>query len=176
MTGALKMQITSWGVVALDKRELNKVMRAAGNDIKSKTRRVLSQTSGSGRLYRGGGGAKYRGVYKAGHYRASAPGEPPVTVTGTLRNSLTVRTFKDGAGFSVREKAYYALPLEAGAQGGGKTKGRAQARRHRRRSAPTGRVLQPRPSLDKVMAQEAGELNRRLGAAFAQGLTWRQTR
>jgi hypothetical protein len=175
------MTITSWGEVALDKKELKALMRGAANDVKGKTARLIARKSGSGRTYRGGGGGRYRGGYRAGHYQASAPGEPPVAVTGTLKGSLKSYVYKDGDGFAVRERAFYSLFLEAGAQGGGSsgrrgTAGhRAQARRHRAR-ASTSRVLEPRPHLDRVMAQEETRLNQRVRKAFEQGLTWRQTR
>ena len=113
------MQITSWGEVALDKRRLKALMRLAGTDIASKTRRLISQTTGSGRYYAGGGGSAYRGSYRAEGYYASAPGQPPVSVTGTLRGSLKVYPYESGNGFAVRERAFYALFLEAGARGGG---------------------------------------------------------
>lgn len=174
---ALKLTITSWGEVALDKKELKALMRGAANDVKSKTARLISRSTGGGRTYRGGGGARYRGTYRAGHYTASAPGEPPVTVTGTLKGSLKSYVYKDGNGFSVRERAFYALMLEAGAQGGGNPgKGAPRRGRSRRRSTYTTRVLDPRPSLDRVMAQEEKNLDQRVRKAFEQGLTWRQTR
>jgi hypothetical protein len=175
----LQMRVSSWGIFAFDTRAKNALLRSAANDIASKTRRLVSKGSGSGRLYRGGGGSAYRGSYRPGHYRASAPGEPPVAVTGTLKGSLKGYVFKDGDGFAVRERAFYALFLEAGARGGrpGSRASRAAGRRQRRKQAATSaRVLEPRPSLDVVMSQEARNLESRLGKALEQGLTWRQTR
>jgi hypothetical protein len=84
---ALKLTVTNWGEVALDKRQMKNLMRSAANDIKNKTSRLVSQTTGSGRTYRGGGGSAYRGAYRPGPYRASAPGDAPVMVSGTLRQS-----------------------------------------------------------------------------------------
>lgn len=178
----LKLSITSWGHVELDKKGVRALMRGAGNEVKRKTAALIARTGGGGKTYRGGGGGAYRGGYKPGHYTASAPGEPPVQVTGTLRNSLKVYTFKDGAGFAVRERQFYALFLEAGAQGGGypgkraTARQRAHARRHRARTAYTARVMEPRPHLDRVMEQEQKNLDARIRAAFEKGLTWRQTR
>lgn len=168
----LQLKITSWGEVALDKREMRALMRSAGNDVKSKTARLIGQTAGTGRTYRGGGGSRYRGTYRAGHYRASAPGDPPVRVTGSLRQSLRVYAFKDGNGFAVRERQFYSLFLEAGARGGGKP-GRGRAARRR---ASATRVLAPRPHLDRVMQQEAPALDRRVRTALDRGLKWRQTK
>ncbi len=47
----LKVTVTHWGEVALDKRELKALMRSAGNDIKNKTARLISAGGGSGRQY-----------------------------------------------------------------------------------------------------------------------------
>jgi hypothetical protein len=175
---ALKMRVSSWAEVSLDKRELKAVMRAAGNTVKTKTGRLIAQTSGGGRAYRGGGGAAYRGAYRPGAYRASAPGDPPVRVTGSLHNSLRVYPYANGEGFAVRERQFYSLFLEAGAKGGGNPGKRAgAARRNRRaRSRYTVRVLEPRPHLDTVMQQEAPELERRVRQALAEGVKWKQTK
>jgi len=175
---ALKMTVTNWGEVALDTRQLKALMRSAAGDIKTKTARLINQTTGSGRTYRGGGGSAYRGAYRPGAYRASAPGDPPVTVSGTLRQSLKAYVYPSGEGFAVRERAFYALFLEAGARGGGNAgagRRRAQARRHRARSVYTARVLAPRPLLDRVMQQEEPNLQRRVRQALSQGLKWRET-
>jgi hypothetical protein len=180
MTAALQIKITSWGYVKLDKKELKALMRSAGNDVRTKTARLISQTSGGGRTYSGGGGSgAYRGGYKAGRYTASAAGEPPVAVTGSLKKSLRTYVFKDGDGFAVRERQFYSLFLEAGAKGGGNFRGsarRAQARRNRRTAASSARILEPRPHLDRVMAQQEAQLESRVKKAFDQGLKWAQTR
>lgn len=172
------MEVKHWGEVALDKKQLRAVMRAAGNDVKNKTARLISKTAGSGRLYRGGGGSAYRGSYSNTPYRASAPGDPPVRVTGTLANSLKTFVYKSGEGFAVRERIFYALWLESGASGGGKPgrKWRAANRRKAARGVFTQRILLPRPALDKVMQREAPELDRRIGAAVQTGLTWKETK
>jgi len=175
---ALKLTITHWGDVALDKRQVRALMRAAGNSIRTETARLINKSSGSGRLYRGMGGGKYRGGYRPGlGYRASAPGAPPVRVTGTLRGSLKTYVYPSGEGFAVRERKFYALFLEAGAQGGGPGGGPGGATRgaggSRRQS---DRVLKPRPSLDAVMARAAADLDARVGRAMIDGMTWKQTK
>jgi len=179
----LKLQVKHWGEITLDKREMKNLMRSAGNDVARKTRQLISAGSGGGRTYRGGGGSRYRGTYRAGTYRASAPGEPPVSVTGTLKGSLKTYVYPDGNGFAVRERAFYSLFLEVGARGGGNPGGRggaaqrrAQARRHRARSVFTARVLDPRPHLDRVIEAETANLDRRVRAAFEQGVKWRETK
>lgn len=177
----LKLTVTTWGEVVLDKRQLKAVMRSAAGDVRTKTARLINASSGGGRLYHGGGGSRYRGAYVKGTYRASAPGEPPVRVSGTLRSSLKSYVYPSGEGFAVRERAFYALFLEAGAQGGGNPGGKGSinprtGRRKRAGGVYTARVLLPRPSLDRVMAQEASELERRVGEAMTKGLTWKQTK
>jgi hypothetical protein len=176
------MTITSWGELAFDKRGLKALMRGAGTEIAAKTRRLISQTAGSGRYYAGGGGSRYRGSYRREGYYSSAPGEPPVRVTGTLRGSLRVYPYPEGTGFAVRERAFYALFLEAGAHGGGNPYGgrpglaaRTRARRHRARGRYQVRVLLPRPSLDRVMAEEEPALEKRVKLALDRGMTWRET-
>jgi hypothetical protein len=171
----LKLTVTSWGTVALDKRELRKVMRAAGNDVKSKTARLINASQGGGRTYFG----------PAGRYRASSPGSPPVRVSGDLRSSLKTYVFKSAEGFAVRAREFYALFLEVGARGGkpGSRRRRSDhrglsesVRSARARARGENRVLEPRPFLDLVMAREANELDRRVRAALEHALTWKQTK
>ena len=71
----LKLTVTSWGSVMLDMREVNALMRSAGNDVRSKTARLISRSEGGGRFYSAPGGNRYR---------ASAPGSPPVRRTISL--------------------------------------------------------------------------------------------
>lgn len=174
----LKLTITSWGTVMIDKREMSKLMRAAGNDVKSKTQRIINSSQGGGRL------THYRGD-KGGTYRASMPGDPPVRASGALRSSLRTYVFKSGEGFAVRARQFYALFLEGGARGGGNPFGgrsaasaawRAQSRRRRARGRYTTRVLEPRPFLDRVMKEQAPEIMRRTRDAMTKALTWKQTK
>ena len=169
----LKLTVTSWGSVALDKREMTKLMRAAGNDVKNKAGRLINQSQGSGRSYFG----------PAGRYRASAPGFPPVRVSGDLRSSLKTFVFRSGEGFAVRARQFYALFLESGARGGGNPGARAvkpvnrrTGRHMRAKGVYTSRVLEPRPFLDRVMRQEAPNLDRRVRKALESGLTWKETK
>lgn len=172
------MRVTSWGEIKLDKREMTKLMRGAGNEVKSKTARLINATSGGGRV------THYRGD-KSGTYRASVPGEPPVRASGALRASLKTYVFKTGEGFAVRARQFYALFLESGARGGGNPYGgrsaaaaewRARTKRKRARGRYTTRVLEPRPFLDRVMTQEAPEIERRMRDAFDHALTWKETK
>jgi hypothetical protein len=179
------MTISSWGELANDQRALRSLMRSAGGDIKTKTTRLIAASGGSGRRYGGGGGSQYRGAYSAVAYTASAAGEPPVRVTGTLRQSLKTFAYKSGEGFAVRARAFYSLFLEAGASGGGNPFGgrpavagrwRGQNRKRHARGRYKARTLAPRPFLDRVMAQEQAGLERRVRLALDQGLTWKQTK
>jgi hypothetical protein len=172
------MTVSSWGDVMVDTREMKKLMRGAGNEVKSKTQSLINSTSGGGRVTR------FR-VAGTGTYRASMPGDPPVRSSGNLRASLHVYPFKTGEGFAVRARQFYALFLEAGARGGGNPFGgraaaaaawRAQQRRKRARGSYTARILEPRPFLDRVMAQEAPKIEARMRDAIAHALTWKQTR
>ena len=171
----LKLTVTSWGEIAIDKREMRALMRGAGNDVRSKTSRLINASDGSGRVYRRPGGA--------GSYRASTSGNPPIRRSGALRASLKTYVFKSAEGFAVRARQFYALFLEVGASGGGNPGSRASlpinrrtGRKMRTKGRYTTRVLEPRPFLDRVMAQEAPNITRRLRDAFARSLTWKQTR
>lgn len=180
---ALQLKITSWGELAQDTKALKALMRSAGTDIAAKTRKMIDASGGSGRLYRGGGGAANRGDYRPGAYRASAPGEAPVRVSGSLRGSLKVYPYQTGEGFAVRLRQFYAVWLEAGAKGGGNPgkggnlpRNKRTGRRMRAKGVYTQRVLLPRPSLDIVLAREKENLDRRVMAALHSGLTWKQTK
>lgn len=173
----LKLTIKSWGEVRVDKHEMAKLMRAAGNDVKNKTQRLINASNGGGRL------THYHG--RSGSYRASLPGDPPVRASGDLRSSLKTYVFKTGEGFAVRARQFYALFLETGARGGGNPFGgrpaasaewRSRVRRHRARGRYTQRVLEPRPFLDRVMAQQEPEITRRLRDAISKSLTWKDTK
>jgi hypothetical protein len=144
-------------------------MRSAANDVKRKTASLVAFTEGSGRLYRVGRGASYR---------ASSAGNPPVRLSGALRDSLKTYVFDDGAGFAVRARQFYSLFLEAGAKGGGNFGNRrGTARPHNRRQRTGGsRVLEPRPFLDRVMQEQASALDQRVGRALREGLKWRETK
>ena len=170
------MTVSSWGEVRLDDREVKKLMRAAGNDVRTRTARLINRSDGGGRLtYRTDGAP----------YRASTPGEPPVRASGKLRASLKTYVYKSGMGFAVRARQFYALFLESGAHGGGNQFGgrpaaaaayRARYRRQRAKGRYTARVLEPRPFLDLVMSREAPDLDRRIRTAFEKGLTWKATK
>lgn len=167
----LKLTVTSWSEVALDTRELNKLMRAAGNSVRTKAGRLINRTDGGGRVYRFGDRT----------YAASTPGAPPVRRSGVMRGSLKTYVFKTGTGFAVRAREFYSLFLETGAKGGGNPGkrgaiNRRTGRRMRAKGVYKRRVLEPRPFLDVVLKQEEPEIDRRVRQALRDGLTWKQTK
>lgn len=108
---------------------------------------------------------------------------PPASPTDTLRASLKSYVYATGEGFAVRARQFYALFLEAGAKGGGNPGARAvkpvnrrTGRHMRAKGVYTKRVLEPRPFLDRVMSDQAGELNRRVRKALENALTWKETK
>lgn len=157
------------GRLSLDKRLTRAVMRAAGAEVAAVARAMIRGSAGSGRFYRGpGGSAKaYRGGYKKGGYTASSPGQPPVSVTGTLARSISVRPFKSGEGVTIKDTMFYALFLEKGARGGG---GGGKSSRNKRGGAGTVRVLEPRPFLTAALAQREASIAQRVQASIADGL------
>lgn len=147
------------------KRELRKTLRQAGQEVAQTARRLIRESPASGRTYYGTGGAAYRGGYRKGRYTASAPGEAPRSVTGTLLRSIKVRPFRSGDGVAIRDAAFYALFLQAGAVGGGRKKGIKG-----RKGADTGRRLDPRPFLTTALALRQGNLTPRLEAAVQRDI------
>lgn len=158
---------------AYEKKQMRKTLRAAGNEIAQAARAILRRSEGGGRTYRGpGGSTAYRGGYKAGAYRASAAGEAPVRVTGTLARSVRVRVFRSGEGVAIRENAFYALFLAKGAAGGGRKGGM----KTRRQANATSRVLQPRPSLTTALDQRSESLEPRILASLTQDVAFVRVR
>lgn len=181
MPGVVKLAVTvKAGRLELDKKLVRRSLVAAGREVARATKRLISQSSGGGRLYRGPGGsaAKYRGGYTPGAYRASAPGQSPARVTGTLARDVTVKPFRSGEGVAIRDTAFYALFLEAGAHGGGSRGGRGirNLRRRGKRIAMTARVLEPRPFLSRVLGQREASIGKRIGEAINSGVKFRRVR
>ena len=159
----IKVTVRS-ATILYDKAELKKALRRAGNEIAAEARSIIRKGVGSGRPYRLPASAKGRGA-KSGRYTASAPGQPPVSVTGTLARSIRVRPLKSGDGVAVRDTAFYALFLEAGARGGGRIKGTRG-----KHGTATARVLSPRPFLTLALKRRQSGLSGRLEAAVKKGL------
>lgn len=190
----LRIKVSS-GSIVYDKKNLKSVLRKAANEVAGGTRALLRTNAGGGRVYRGSGGSsKYRG-YKKGHYTASAPGAPPSRVTGTLAGSVKVIMFRSGEGVAIRERAFYALFLAAGAQGGIGSGNRTGSTLSTRKANPNAainkfgsrrnvykrgklvtiagsRVLAPRPSSAAALAARAASIDTRLKAAVNQDIHW----
>ncbi|QHC35355.1 hypothetical protein [Komagataeibacter xylinus] len=185
-TPGIQMKVTlSADALVFDKKALSRTFRQAGNEVAATARTLLRQSSGGGRLYYGPGGsaASYRGGYKAGKYQASSPGQIPAKVTGTLARSIKVRPFRSGEGVAIRDTAFYALFLEAGAHGGGRSSSGGSGGRGTKGGQITGRtyqrgrhgigksrVLTARPFLEVALAQREASLGPRIRRAIQQGI------
>ena len=143
-----------------NKKHLRSVMRAAGAEI-ARVARAAMRGSGAGIVYRGTGGgpsAAFRGGYRKGRFQASAPGQAPAKVTGTLAKSIRVRPFKSGEGVAIRDTAFYAVMLEGGAKGGGPGK----RFRNRRDAVGSSRVLLARPFLSAALTMRQNSIAGRI--------------
>ncbi len=148
----LDVRVTSAGLVVNQKKKLRATMRKAGAEVASVAKSMIRNSARSGRTYRG----------SSGSYTASSPGQPPANLSGTLVRSIAVRPFKSGEGVAVRARIFYALFLEKGAKGGGKSK-----RSRNRRGAPvTARVLLARPFLETALDSRASSISNRIRAAI----------
>lgn len=154
-----------------DRKLLRKNLQIAGREVAAVARRNIRASVGTGRLYYGPGGSiRYRGGGSSGAYRASAPGQAPVNVTGTLARSIKSR-LRRGATTDVetiKDAAFYAKFLEAGAKGG--SSGRRNQRSRSKTYVSGGRVLKPRKFLSAALAQCAPDIRRRLTDAAIQGV------
>lgn len=175
-TFAISVRVTSAGLVVNTKQQLRRVMRQAGADIAKAARALIRGSTGGGRLYYGSGGSSsYRGGYRKGRFTASAPGQAPHSVTGTLARSIKVRPYKSGEGVAIRDSMFYGLFLEAGAKGGGGNAHNARnvsmidsktgRARLKKRAIGTTRVLAPRPFLSAALAARTAQVQARIQAA-----------
>lgn len=155
-------------VLVYEKKKLKAIIRGAVGEIAADTRKRLKAKAGQGRVYRGSGGSQYR-AYKAGRYTASAPGQSPVNVTGTLLRSVKPSVFKSGQGGRISE-AYYGLFLEAGAEGGA-----AGAKKRRKGAKPTSaRLLLPRPALSAALDAKEASIADRIRQSIVQDIAFRR--
>lgn len=153
------------------KKNLRRNLQIAGQEVAATARRLIRSSVGGGRLYYGGGGSiKYRGGSSPGKHRASSPGQAPVNVTGTLARSIRARLLKgkNRDVEAIRDAAFYAKFLEAGAKGG-KPGGRNRRSRSRL-YVSSSRVLAPRPFLSEALAERAPGIERRLADAAVRDI------
>ncbi|GBR00529.1 hypothetical protein [Acetobacter oeni] len=169
-TVAIRVTVDASALV-FDKRALKASLLVAGREVAAQARRDMRSSAGSGIIYRGPGGSasKYRGGYKRGAHQASAPGEAPSRITGTLAKSIKVRAFRSGEGVSIRDTAFYALFLEKGASGGGRMKSGGAFVRGKRGVGKV-RKLEPRPFLTRALQEREASIEPRLAQAARDGI------
>ena len=160
----MEVSLTAGATLTLEKKALRRTMRQAGGEVAKEARSLIKQTSGGGKLY----------YISGGSYRASAAGSAPVKVTGALLRGIKVRVFKSGQGVAIRDTAFYAVMLEAGAKGGGRRGGKGV--RNKRGLACTARVLAPRPFLSVALAKTQADIGPRIRAAIVEGIAFRKDR
>lgn len=169
----LRIEIPAGYQLVFDKKRLKALLRSAGVEVAALARALIRRSEGGGRLYRGSGGARYRGGYRAGHYTASAPGKPPVSVTGNLARQIRVRPFRSGEGVAIRDLAFYALFLQQGARGGGRRKS-GGAPVPGKGGIGKSRVLLPRPFLTAALDQRRDSLAARIKASIVDDVEFRR--
>lgn len=170
----IRLAVTvSPGRLILDKKLLRATLRGAGNEVASLARSLVRKSAGSGNQY--------------GRHRASAPGQPPASLSGVLARSIKVRVYRSGDGVSIRDTAFYAKMLEAGAHGGGgNTRNRANIlqageknrrgrvlrgkNRMKRSAVSKTRLLEPRPFLTTALAMRQASIGVRIVTSVNQGL------
>jgi hypothetical protein len=165
------------GRLVLDKKLLKATLRAAGNEVAGVARALVRKTAGSGRVRRG--------------HRASAPGQPPASLSGKLAASIRVRMFKNGEGVSIRATEFYAKMLETGARsGGGNTRkkanillagetnwrGRVLRSQNRMKTGAINqaRVLAPRPFMTVALAAREGSIAARVKESIDSGMKFQK--
>jgi len=170
MADGIRIRVQSAHIV-YGKKRLRSTMRQAGAEIAAVARAMIRRSSGGGRTYRGPGGSagKYRGGYLKGSHTASAAGQPPSSITGTLARSIRVRPFRSGDGVAIRDSAFYALFLEHGAKGGGRIR-RGGASVRGQGGIGKSRVLEARPFLSAALDARKGSLGPRIQASLQQDL------
>jgi hypothetical protein len=165
MTVRLQVRVTSSGLIYNTKKSLRATMRRAGAEVKAAAVRKLRKSVGGGRVYylRGSSGGR-------GRYTASAPGQPPTSITGRLAKSIKVYPFKSGEGVAIRDTQFYALFLEEGAKGGGGKK-----RNRNRRGKPSSvRQLLSRPFLTAALQEREASIGRRIYSAVVQDIAFKR--
>lgn len=149
-----------------EKKLLRKIIGQAGREIAQTAKALIG---------RGGAGRKY------GNHVSSGAGSPPASLTGLLRASVrvkmrgdTVSIFDDALKSGSGKSAFYAIMLEAGAQGGGGKGSASIGRSHKRGGAKgkpqTKRVMAPRPFISTAAEGEMPSLQKRISQALSQSI------
>jgi hypothetical protein len=183
METGMRLDITISGGYQLvyGKKRLRALMRKAGAEVAALARSLIRQAEGGGRTYAGSGGSNAQRAYQGGAYVASSPGGPPVSVTGTLASLIVVKPFKSGEGVAIRDKAFYALFLQAGAQGGvGSGRGGGNGERNKTKRgeifAVGRRVLLPRPFLSTALDMREASLGERIKASIVDDIEFKRVK
>ena len=160
MASKIQVTVPSYAFT-IDKKNLRRTLSAAGNEVAAAARALIRRSQGSGQLYSKPGG---------GTYQASAPGQSPVSRTGVLAASIKIKPSRSGEAVTVRDTAFYALMLEAGAKGGqGSGKAGVKGKRNKRGNVSSPRILEPRPFLSVAAAQRETSIADRVRAAVVDG-------
>lgn len=167
MADLFRFNITMPGITLVaTKGELRKVLRSAGAEVASRAR-ALIRAKGPDRKK-----------------RISTPGQPPVSRTGALVSSISVRLARSGNTVTIidtanRDGGFYARFLETGAKGGGgNVRGNTHLartgsgkRRMNKSAISTTRVLLPHPFLSRALGEVAAAgLGERIATAIADGV------
>ncbi len=194
MDGSMRIavRVPSYALT-LDKKLMRGILRKAGAEVAAVARASIKGSARGGRLYYGPGGSAgpYRGGYTPGRYTASTPGSSPARVTGNLERKIKVLPFKSGDGVAVRDTAFYALFLQAGAKGGGGNRSAGNllpaggkfrggkirgAARLKASAISKTRVLVPRPFLTSALQARESSIAGRIQAAVVDGVEFKRIR
>ena len=172
----LKITVPTYALV-YEKKLLKKTLQSAGAEVAAVARALIRRSQGGGRKY--------------GKHTASAPGQPPASLSGELAASIKVRPWRSGEGVTIRDTQFYALFLEAGARGGGgNTRDKANIllageknwrgkvlrtkNRMKKSAISQTRVLAPRPFLTAALEQRQQSISDRVRAAIIDDVKFKR--
>ena len=135
----------------MNKKDIKKALVAGAKLVAAEAKKEITASTPQGRHY--------------GSHRASAPGQAPASRSGHLASSIKARA---GAGTSatVIDSAWYALPLEKGAEGGGGKKGS----RNKDGVTMTPRHLAARPFMEVALDRMKPKIDALVQAAANQSV------
>lgn len=153
-----------------EKKNLRKALKESAQSVAKEARALTRNAGGSGRVY-----ATPRTMVK-GYHQASAPGEPPASLTGLL--SRSIKTSIKGDRVRVFDTAFYSKFLETGAQGGGGTNQKGgkgtkntRAKKNQPKPAPsTVRVLEPRTFISRALDDQKATIEKKLIEAIEKDI------
>jgi len=107
--GIARLESTFRGMTTRLRPEVERVVKAYAQKIRSDAINSMRRSTPSGRTYKIKGKRK-----KAREHRASAPGQPPAVDTGRLWSSITADFRDDGLTGEVGPTVFYGKYLELG--------------------------------------------------------------